>query len=390
MSHHRYSNTVDHLVARLHEDAAARDAAGGTPHEARRMLRESGLLNLTIPRQFGGDGESWKTAFEIIRSISVVDSSVGHLLSYHYLGVLIPDLLGSTAQSEHYYRKTVANGWFWANAMNPRDRRTKLTRVGDNAYRLDGTKSFCSGSVGSDMLPVTASVQDSEKLPVVLVPTSRDGVRVEDDWDCMGQRQTDSGSVTFDNVAVTNQEILQLPEDPSCRIRSTLRICINQLIFTNIYVGIARGALSEAIAYTRGKKEGWDPSTTAPFTSDPYVLGHFGDMSVQLQAAEGLVNKANDTLQEAWEADTKLTEHRRGTCAVAIATAKVAATKACLEISSRMFDVMGTRATLGSLHNDRFWRNARTFTLHDPVDYKIRDIGNWVLNEILPTPGFYS
>ena len=293
-------------------------------------------------------------------------------------------------QCEHYYRETVANGWFWANAMNPRDRRTTLTPVGDSRYRLDGTKSFCSGSVGSDMLPVTASFQHSEELLVVLIPTNRDGVRVEDDRDCMGQRQTDSGSVTFDGVAVADQEILELPEDPSRQVRSTLRVCINQLIFTNIYVGIARGALSEATAYARGKTKGWSQSTTEPFTSDPYVLGHFGDMSVQLQAAEALVDRANDVLQDAWDARTELTERLRGTCAVAIAVAKIAATKACLDISSRIFDVMGTRATLGALRNDRFWRNARTFTLHDPIDYKTRDVDNWVLNEILPTLGFYS
>ncbi|MBD0344393.1 MAG: monooxygenase, partial [Coleofasciculus sp. Co-bin14] len=39
---------------------------------------------------------------------------------------------------------------------------------------------------------------------------------------------------------------------------------------------------------------------------------------------------------------------------------------------------------------DRFWRNIRTFTLHDPVDYKLGTLGNWVLNNQLPTPDFYS
>jgi hypothetical protein len=32
----------------------------------------------------------------------------------------------------------------------------------------------------------------------------------------------------------------------------------------------------------------------------------------------------------------------------------------------------------------------RTFTLHDPVDYKLRDIGNWVLNQELPVVTQYS
>jgi alkylation response protein AidB-like acyl-CoA dehydrogenase len=51
---------------------------------------------------------------------------------------------------------------------------------------------------------------------------------------------------------------------------------------------------------------------------------------------------------------------------------------------------MGARATANHYGFDRYWRNLRIFTLHDPVDYKIRTIGNWVLNNQFPTPDFYS
>jgi alkylation response protein AidB-like acyl-CoA dehydrogenase len=51
---------------------------------------------------------------------------------------------------------------------------------------------------------------------------------------------------------------------------------------------------------------------------------------------------------------------------------------------------MGARATTGSARLDRFWRNVRTHTLHDPVDYKIRELGEWALNRKIPNPSFYS
>jgi alkylation response protein AidB-like acyl-CoA dehydrogenase len=57
---------------------------------------------------------------------------------------------------------------------------------------------------------------------------------------------------------------------------------------------------------------------------------------------------------------------------------------------NKIFDVMGTRATAADYGFDRYWRNLRTFTLHDPVDYKIRSVGNWALNRELPTPDFYG
>jgi alkylation response protein AidB-like acyl-CoA dehydrogenase len=51
---------------------------------------------------------------------------------------------------------------------------------------------------------------------------------------------------------------------------------------------------------------------------------------------------------------------------------------------------MGARSTARKLGFDRFWRNLRTHTLHDPVDYKLRELGAWALNGELPTPSFYS
>jgi alkylation response protein AidB-like acyl-CoA dehydrogenase len=55
-----------------------------------------------------------------------------------------------------------------------------------------------------------------------------------------------------------------------------------------------------------------------------------------------------------------------------------------------MFDVMGARATGASAALDRYWRNVRTHTLHDPVDYKLRELGDFALNDDVPTPSFYS
>jgi alkylation response protein AidB-like acyl-CoA dehydrogenase len=51
---------------------------------------------------------------------------------------------------------------------------------------------------------------------------------------------------------------------------------------------------------------------------------------------------------------------------------------------------MGTRSTASKYGFDRYWRDLRTFTLHDPVDYKLRDIGNWILNQELPPVTQYS
>ncbi|GAB07968.1 alkylation response protein AidB-like acyl-CoA dehydrogenase [Gordonia amarae] len=48
------------------------------------------------------------------------------------------------------------------------------------------------------------------------------------------------------------------------------------------------------------------------------------------------------------------------------------------------------RATTAAYGFDRHWRNLRTHTVHDPVVYKAREIGDWILNERVPQFTLYS
>lgn len=380
------------LAATLAEEfattAVERDAQGGTPKQERDRIRQSGLLKLIIPKEYGGIGETWITTLKISRELAKVDSSIAHVFSYHHLGVIIPHIFGSEAQKKQYYSKTIQNNWFWCNALNPLDRRTTLTFDGNN-FLLNGVKSFCSGSKDSDILPITATNIETNEIAVLAIPTQRQGIQIQDDWDNMGQRQTDSGSIVFDNVAVYEEEILAVQGRSSTPF-NTIRACLTQLNLANIYLGIAQGALAAAKQYTRTSTKPWLTSGVESATVDPYILQHYGNMWVELQGATCLTDIAGELLQNAWEQEWALSEEQRGECAIAIATAKVAATKVGLDITSRMFEVMGARATAGKYDFDRYWRNLRTFTLHDPVDYKVQDIGNWVLNEQLPKPNFYS
>ena len=112
-------------------------------------------------------------------------------------------------------------------------------------------------------------------------------------------------------------------------------------------------------------------------------------MWITLLAAEALVDRVGFTLQAAWEQEWNLTPQHRGETASAIAAAKVAAHTVSLDVTNGMFEVMGARSTATQYGFDRYWRNLHTFTLHDPVEYKIKAIGDWVLNHHIPQPDFY-
>jgi alkylation response protein AidB-like acyl-CoA dehydrogenase len=377
------------LAAEFRATAAARDLAGGSPTAERNRLRASGLLKLSIPSQHGGHGAAWPEILHVVRELATADASLAHIFAYHHLGVITPHLIGTPAQRDHWYARTVNQQLFWGNSLNPLDPRTTLTRGDEGTLRLNGEKSFCTGSKDSDVLLVSATEMGEPQLRVAVIPTSRQGVLVNDDWDNMGQRQTDSGSVSYRDVVVYPAELLG-PPGPGGSAFATLRTCITQASLSNIYLGLAQGAFEEARQYTRALERPFYGSPATHPTDDPYILQRYGEMHVQIAAAGALLDTTATALQQAWERDTALTADERGTCAAVIATAKVAAARCALDLTSQIFEVMGARATSGRYRFDRFWRNARTLTLHDPPDVKTREVGDWVLNGRFPNATFYS
>ncbi|MTJ52688.1 monooxygenase [Anabaena sp. UHCC 0253] len=375
------------LAEEFAQTAIERDAQGGTPKRERDRLRQSNLLKLIIPKEYGGIGANWITTFKIIREFAKVDSSLAHVFSYHQIGVVIPHIFGTTEQKQHYYQETAQHNWFWCNALNPRDKSATITTQ-ENNFLLNGSKSFCSGSVDSDILPISAIEQTTGEVVILVIPSQRTGVKINADWDSMGQRQTDSGNINFDNVIVYPQEIIGVRYNQDS-IFTTIRSCITQLNLANIYLGIAEGAFAAAKNYTQTYKKPWLTSEVKSVSQDPFILHHYGTMWVDLQGTNALINQAIELLQAAWEQEHNLTSEQRGECMIAVNTAKVAATKVGLDITNRIFEVMGARATSQKYGFDRYWRNMRTFTLHDPVDYRLREIGKWALNDEFPHTGAY-
>jgi len=387
--HQHAFEIADQLSKTFAQTAVERDKRGGTAKAERDMLRASGLLNLIIPPELGGWGMNWPDTLKLVRIFARVDSSIAHLFGFQHLMLASVLLYGSPAQTERLFSETVRNSWFWGNALNPLDKRTRLSDR-DFGYVIDGRKSFCSGAVDSDMLIVSGIRAHDQKFMVAAISSDRPGIVIHDDWDSIGQRQTDSGSVEFNEVPVQLDEFLTTP-GPLGSVRASLRSCIAQLILSNIFLGLAEGAFAEARDYTLAQTRPWvNSSGIESAADDPYILSNYGRFFIDVQSAQALTDIAAESLQRAWEAGDAVTENLRGKCAVDVATSKVVTTKTGLEITSQMFEVMGARAAAAPARLDRYWRNLRTHTLHDPVDYKVRELGDWALNHRLPKPSFYS
>jgi len=380
--------TLEVLAGRLAATAVERDRAGGHAAAERELIRASGLLTLSVPTQYGGAGAPWADILGAVRRLAEADSALAHLFGFHHLQIAGVLLYGRPEQHEHFLRPTVQGGLFWGNALNPLDRRVVAAQDGDG-FRIDGVKSFSSGSVGSDVLTFSAWHKPTETALIAAVPTDTDGITVNPDWDAFGQRQTDSGTVRFDHVRLEPLQVLQAP-GIAPKPRATLRSQVAQLIMTNLYLGIAQGALAEARRFVQEEARPWFASGAARHADDPYVQERFGEFRLAVRAAEALAGEAAGLLDAAVARGDDVTAGERGELAVAGTEAKVLAHRAALRVANDLFEVTGARSTSARYGYDRYWRNARVHTLHDPVAYKVRDLGRYALDGALPEPTAYS
>jgi alkylation response protein AidB-like acyl-CoA dehydrogenase len=380
---------ADLVAAQLRGTAAERDRANDTPRPEIELLRRHDLLQVQEPVSYGGSGLNYAQASIITRRIARGDTSIAHLLGYHYAQTRIAALFGTLEQSRRQSRLNAEGKLFWGGVQNPRGGSDLVLTRDGNRFRLNGRRSFASGASLGDQLSITANYEG--ELVFVSLPAGREGFHPLDDWDNIGQRLTDSGGVVFEDVLVERAEILG--DDPlTGRTVSPYQTLVTphwQLAFVNFYIGTAEGALDEALDWTRLHASPWETSGVERATDDAYILQTVGEIRSEIRAAALLADRAGEALQSALDFGPTLSQQQRAEAAIAIYEAKYLTTKVSLAATSRLFEIQGARATTSAYGFDRHWRNLRTHTVHDPVAYKAREVGDWTLNQRAPEFSLY-
>ncbi len=371
------------LAEQFAPEASLRDRERRLPWAELDIFSASGLWGITVPKAFGGAGVSTATLAEVIATIAAADGSLGQIPQNHFYALEVLRVGGTQAQQRFFYARALAGERF-GNALaeiGHKDfkRRTRITPDGDG-FRVDGKKFYCTGALYAHWIPtlVVAEEGGRDVTHIAFVPRTAPGVSIEDDWDGFGQRVTGSGSVTFEQVRVEREWVV--PFLASFESPTTIGP-FAQILHAAIDLGIGRGALAATLPFIRDHARPWLDAKVARASDDPLTIHQVGDVAVRLRAAEALVRRAGrivDAAQLAPDAESV------AAASIAVAEARALTTTASLQAGSKLFELGGTASTLDGLGLDRFWRNARTHTLHDPVRWKYHAVGNYYLNDKLP------
>jgi alkylation response protein AidB-like acyl-CoA dehydrogenase len=340
------------------------------------------------PAEFGGHGLNFAQASLVTRAIARGDTSIAHLIGYHFAQTRVAQLFGTPEQARTQSRLNAQKKLFWGGIQNPRGGSAlELSRDG-NGFRVSGQRTFASGASLGDQLSVTTLFEG--RLQLISLPGGREGIVSLDNWDAIGQRLTDSGGIELRNVRVERSEVLGDPDvGHAFTPYQTLVTPHWQLAFVNFYIGTAQGALVEAQEWTRKHAAPWETSGVEKATDDAYILQTVGELVTEVRAAALLADRAGESLQHALDIGPDLTPDQRAEAAIAVYEAKILTTKVALDVTSRLFEIQGARATTSKYGFDRHWRNVRTHTVHDPVAYKAREVGDWSLNRRAPEFSLY-
>jgi SfnB family sulfur acquisition oxidoreductase len=377
--------TAARLAAEFAPGAAERDAERILPRAELDRLSASGLLAISVPAAYGGADVRAGTLAEVFRLLAEADPNIAQIPQSHVVYLRVLAQQGTPEQQEFFFGEALAGKRF-GNAQSERgtkhiqDFRTRLVPDGDSTYVLTGTKYYSTGALFAHWVPVLAQleVDGEDRLHVAYVPHDAPGLEVVDDWSGMGQRTTASGTVHLRDVRVPAEHVV--PHHLTFT-GPQVHGSTAQLLHAALDVGMAGGALREAVEFVRTKSRPWFESGADTPGGDPLLVQRFGELAITERAARALLAEAGRAVETARH---DLTDDNAAAASIAVATVKAYADRAAVELADALFEVSGTRSSLDELNLNRHWRNARTHTLHDPVRWKVQHIGQYVLNGTPP------
>ncbi|MEM5315977.1 acyl-CoA dehydrogenase family protein [Paraburkholderia sp. JHI869] len=382
------------IFARIRASAVERDLAHRLPHDEIRWLRDAGFTRLRLPREQGGVGATLPEVFGLLIELGAADTNVVNAVRAH-LGFVEDVLTAHEAEWQaHWLNKLAAGDLIGAGLSEAGSARvgtfaTHLTRT-PQGIRLNGRKFYTTGSLFADWVAVAA--QDGDDTVYLQVPRTARGVEVIDDWDGFGQALTASGTATFVDVAVEPEWIR-----PSST-RFPYAVPFYQLVHLASLAGIGRALADDVARRVRQRDRVYSHGNADRVADDPQILQVVGRLHSAAYAARAVTLQAAKAIQRSYEAhqdaatsgvsrqDALTQAHTEAHVEVDQSVSVI--TRLVLDASTDLFDALGASATLRTEGLDRYWRNARTISSHNPRVYRERQVGAYAVNGTVP-PSFY-
>jgi alkylation response protein AidB-like acyl-CoA dehydrogenase len=327
------------------------------PYEIVKKLGDLGLMGMPFPQEYGGGGTDNLSYAIAVEELTRVDSSVAITMAAHTsLGTWPVYAFGTEEQKQELLpdlcsgRKLGAFGLTEPEAGSDAGNVKTRATLEDDEWVIDGAKQFITNA-GTDIsghVAITAKTGENE-ISNILVPKGTPGYEQGEPYRKMGWNASDTRPLSFDGARVPADNLLGPRGQGFKQFLQTLdggRIGVAAM-----GVGLAQGALDEALAYAKERR-----AFGQPISKFQAIQGKLADIATEIEGARLM------TYEAAW-----LKDQGRSFTLVA-AKAKLKTGRLAVRATEEAVQIHGGYGYIEEYPVCRHYRDAKILTIGEGTD----------------------
>jgi short-chain 2-methylacyl-CoA dehydrogenase len=360
--HRLIQRTVrDFAEAEVAPVAEELDRTKSFPYDLVRKLGELNLMGIPFPEEYGGGGGDSLAYALVVEELTRVDSSVAITVCAHTsLGTQPIYLFGSEEQKREWLpqlcagQKLGAFGLTEPEAGSDAGNTKTRARLEDGEWVIDGAKQFITnaGTDISGMVCITAVTGErngTNEISNLIVPNGTPGYEQGEPYRKMGWNASDTRPLTFTDCRVPEANLLG---ELGAGFKQFLHVLdIGRIGVAAMGVGLAQGALDQALGYARERR-----AFGQPISKFQAIQAKLADISTEIEAARLLTYKAA-RLKDAGKPFT-----------LTAAQAKLKTGRLAVRAAEEAVQIHGGYGYIEEYPVCRFYRDAKILTIGEGTD----------------------
>jgi acyl-CoA dehydrogenase len=331
------------------------DRTADFPWPVFNAAHDVGLINLSIPEEYGGPGVGVFDECIINEELSWGCPGISGVIGMNGVAALPIIIAGTEEQKRKYLGRMVSERQVAAYAVTEPATGSDVAAIQSAArkvgsdYVINGTKNFISNGSYANFFVVFAYTEKSKKhdgVSAFIIERDADGITVSKKEDKMGQRASDCAQIIFEDVRVPREGLLGR-EGGAFKIAMKVFDRSRPVVATTA-VGVARRAMEHAVEYARQRK-----TFGQEIARHQAIQFKVADMTMQISAARLLAWHA------AWLADNGMRNTREASCA------KAYAADVCMSITCEAVQVFGGYGYMKDYPVEKLMRDAKGIQIYE-------------------------
>ncbi len=355
----------DEVLARCQERAPGYDRDNIFFQEDFDELVKAGYLKMAVPKELGGLGMNLPEVMAETRRLAyyAAPTALGLNMHVYWTGVAA-DLWRAGDKSLEWLLKEAANGAVFAagHAESGNDVPVLLSTAkaerAEGGYRFTGHKNFGSLTPVWTYLGFHAMDTSDEAAPKVVhafMPRSAEGYRIQENWDVLGMRATQSHDTILDGAFVDDDHIARVvPAGAAGLDLFVLALFVWALTgFGNVYYGLAQRVLDMTV---EGVKKRSSIALSRSLAYHAGVQNGIADMVLEMEA----IGPHLDRFAQDWSDGVDY----GNTWVIKLVAAKERAVQGAWKVVDTGLDLAGGFGIFRQSGIERLWRDARLGRIH--------------------------